>query len=107
LPPVRKLGSVDLASQGQSYLLPEYQLHNLSDADWIQSEPSIWNVEDVLKVLAPQFGYDPNDTSRYQNSFRNPVFTFESAERLFTIYNLKGKAGVQTELQRLHKLHVI
>ncbi len=64
-------------------------------------------VEAVLAVLAPQFGYDPNDQSNYQNKFRNPVFSYETAERLQIIYAEKGSDGVTTELTRLKKLGLI
>lgn len=107
LPPLRKLGDVNLNDAGQTNALVEYELHNLSDADFTFSGPAINQVEAVLAVLAPQFGYDPNDLATYQTKFRNPVFSYETAERLQIIYAEKGSDGIKTELARLKKLGLI
>ena len=64
-------------------------------------------VEAVLAALAPQFGYDPNDMSNYQTKFRNPVFSYNTAERLQIIYAQSGSAGVAAELTRMKKLGLI
>jgi len=104
LPALRKLGSVNL---GQVNALAEYELHNLSDADFTFSGPAITGVEAVLQSLASEFGYDPSDVSRYNNKYRNPVFSFMTAERLYILYSQKGSNGVEAELKRLHKLGVI
>ena len=108
LPPVRNLGSVDLlnADPSQTNLLAEYTIHNRSDADITFSIPSIKTVQILLRQLAPDFGFDPEDTARYNNGFRNPVLSFLTAERLMVIYAEKGLEGVRSELRSLqtHKL---
>ena len=40
----------------------------------------------LLQALAPQYGYDPTKTSAYNNQYRNPVFSYLTAERLMIIY---------------------
>ena len=109
LPAVRKLGDIDLpgVTPTQVNLLTEYTLHNLSDADFTYSGPAVTEVEIALRQLAPQFGYDPADVSRYNNSFRNPVFSFLTAERLQIILGNSGLNGVKSQLNKLKALHVI
>jgi len=107
LPPLRKLGDVNQNDAGQTNALVEYELHNLSDADFTFSGPAINMVEAVLATLAPQFGYDPDDVSNYQNKFRNVVFSYETAERLQIIYAEKGNAGIAAELTKLKKVGII
>lgn len=109
LPALRHLGEVNLveATPSQTNVLAEYTLHNLSDADFTYSGPAVTAVETVLKTLAPNYGYDPTDTSRYNNSFRNPAFSFMTAERLLILYSQGGVAAVKTELDTLKVLGVI
>ena len=109
LPALRKLGDVDLPGNTptQVNLLTEYTLHNLSDADFTYSGPAVAEVEIALRQLAPQFGYDPTDVSRYNNSFRNPVFTFLTAKRLQIILGNAGLKGVKAQLDKLRSLGVI
>lgn len=107
LPPLRKLGDVNLNNAGQTNALVEYELHNLSDADFTFSGPAVNQVEAVLAVLASQFGYDPNDLPNYQTKFRNPVFSYETAERLQMIYAQSGNDGITAELNKLRKLGII
>jgi hypothetical protein len=109
LPALRKLGDIDLpgATPSQLNLLAEYVLHNLSDADFTYSGPAVTEVELVLKQLAPQYGFDPADVSRYNNSFRNPALSFLTAERLQIIYGNIGLAGVKAQLDKLRSLGVI
>ena len=107
LPPLRKLGDLDLNAAGQTNLLVEYALHNLSDADFNFTIPAVTIEQVILKTLAPVFGYDPADTSRYNNGFRNPVLTYLSAERLLIIYGNKGLNGVNEELQKLREQAII
>ena len=45
LPPLRQLGSVDLLAAGQTNLLAEYTIHNLSDSDNIYSAPAVAEVQ--------------------------------------------------------------
>jgi len=103
LPPVRKLSTVDLlnADPPQTNLIAEYTIHNLSDSDFILSTPAITTVQILLRELAPEFGFDANDTAGYNNGFRNPVLSFLTAERLLMIYGDKGLQGVRNELRKL------
>jgi len=57
--------------------------------------------------LAPQYGYDPTDVSRYNNSFRNSAFSFLTAERLQIILGNAGLKGVKAQLDKLRALGVI
>ena len=109
LPALRKLGDVDLPGNipTQVNLLTEYTLHNLSDADFTYSGPAVTEVEIALRQLAPQFGYDPTDVSRYNNSFRNPAFSFLTAERLQIILGNGGLKGVKSQLDKLRAFGVI
>lgn len=107
LPPLRKLGDLDLNAAGQTNLLVEYALHNLSDADFVFTIPAITIEQVILKTIAPEFGYNPADTSRYNNGFRNPVLTYLSAERLLIVYGNKGLDGVREEIQKLRKQAII
>jgi len=103
LPALRKLGSIDLGPTS-SNLLPEYAIHNLSDADFTYSVPATAAAEAVLQQLAPKFGFNPADTANYNNLFRNRVLSLLTAERLFMIYSEKGIEGAKKEIRRLPKL---
>jgi hypothetical protein len=107
LPPLRRLGDVDLNAAGQTNLLVEYALHNLSDADFVFTIPAVSIDQVILKSLASEFGYDANNVSPYNNQFRNPIFSYLSAERLAIIYGNKGLSGVRAELQNLKRLNII
>jgi len=109
LPALRSLAAIDLnaAVPSQTNLLAEYTLHNLSDADFTFTGPAVATVEIVLKTLAPEFGFDPADTSVYNLSFRNPALSFLSAERLLILYGNGGLAPVRAALERLRRRGVI
>src|SRR6266849_5917501 len=109
LPPVRHLGEVNLnaALPSQTNLLAEYPLHALSDADSTITEPAVTIDDVILKALAPEFGFDPNQTSAYNNRFRNPVYSFLTAERLLIIYGNSGLDGVRAEINNLRKRGII
>lgn len=107
LPQLGDLGNVDLVSMGQTNLLIEYQIHNLSDADFVNSIPAISIAQVVLKVLAPLFGYDATNVTQYNTNFRNPVLSYLSGERLEMIYGKSGIAGVYEELSKLRALGLI
>ena len=112
LPALRDLGdidlaNIDLANLGQTNLLAEYQLHNLSDADFTYSIPAIGETQIILETLAPRYGYDPTNVSVYNNNYRNPVLSFLTGERFLILYSQQGLAGVQGELDRLRRAHVI
>jgi hypothetical protein len=107
LPPLRQLGnSVDLNANGQTNVLTEYTLHNLSDADFTYSGPAIDAMNIVLATLAPEFGHNPTDAD-YFLSFRNPIFSYMTAERLLIIYSEKGSDGIRQELKKLQARGVI
>ena len=109
LPPLRKLGSVDLtaATPSQTNLLVEYTLHNLSDADYTYSIPGVTSVQVLLQALAPRFGYDPAKTADYNNHYRNPVLSFLTAERLMILYSEEGLDGVSREVKKLRDAGII
>src|SRR5215475_14009887 len=101
LPALRQLASnVDLADAGQTNLLAEYTLHNLSDADFTYSGAAVIAVNTILQTLAPDFGFSPADPG-YLLNFRNPVFSFLTGERLMIIYSEKGSDGVRAEVQKV------
>jgi len=108
LPPLRKLGSIDLtaANPSQTNLLAEYSLHNLSDADFVLTIPAI-TIDQVILQAATQFGYSTADTATYNTQFRNPVFSYLSAERLLIIYGNSGLDGVVAEIGKLRQKRII
>ena len=107
LPPLYALGGVNLNTSGQTNLLVEYQIHNLSDADFINSIPAVTEVQVLLQNIAPNFGYNPSDTATYNNNFRNVVLSYLSPERLMMIYAKQGLSAVTSEVQNLRHLHLI
>jgi hypothetical protein len=108
LPALRALDEgVNLPSAGQTNLLLEYQIHNLSDSDFVNSIPAVTESQVLLQNLAPQFGFDPTDTANYNNNFRNVVLAYLSPERIATLYSNGGLAAVSREVQKLKFLHVI
>jgi hypothetical protein len=109
LPPLRRLGDVTLnaASPTQSNLLAEYPLHTISDSDFVATEPAVGIGQVVLKTLAPEYGFDPSQTAAYNNGFRNPIFTFLTAERLFMIYGNSGLDGVRAQINTLRQRGLI
>ncbi len=107
LPALRKLGDIDLADLNQPNVLAEYTLHNLSDADFTYSGPAIAESQIILQTLAPRYGYDPSNVSVYNNGFRNPVLSFLTGERILMLYSEQGLAGVQAEIDKLKKNHII
>jgi hypothetical protein len=108
LPPLAALASgVNLPAAGQTNLLVEYQIHNLSDSDFINSIPAVTTAQVLLQQIAPTFGFDPNDVTRYNNFFRNVVLAYLSPERLMMLYDKNGIAEVVEEVSKLRRLHVI
>lgn len=88
-------------------LLPEYALHNLSDADYTFSIPAEASAEEILKQLAPALGFNPSDTANYNLRYRNPALSFITAERLMMIAHEKGPEAVKVELLKLKTAGVI
>ena len=109
LPPVRQLGSVNVLASlpNQSNLLYEYVLQNLSDADYTYTGPAVVQSELFLRTLAPKFGYDPADATRYNTGYRNPVLTHLSAERVFILYANGGLPRVEQEISKLKSLGLV
>jgi len=107
LPPLRHLDdNVNLNAGGQTNVLAEYTLHNLSDADFTYSGPAIDAVNVLLQSIAPQFGTSSADPN-YLNKFRNPVLSYFTGERLLIIYSREGIEGVIDQVQKLRKAHII
>jgi hypothetical protein len=102
LPPLYQLGSLNLNDKGQTNLLVEYAIHNLSDADYVFSIPAVSLGETILKSLAAEFGYRAEDATVFNTKFRNPVFTNIPAERLVMLYDHQGIEGVRSAIKRLH-----
>ena len=109
LPPLRQLGSVDLISTtlSQTNILVEYELHNLSDADFTYTGPAVTTIQPLLQSLAATFGYNPQDTASYNTKFRNPVLSYLSAERLLILYSNGGLDGLKAEISKLRTRGII
>lgn len=82
-------------------MIGEDTIHNLSDANFNLALPAIAKVNSGLRALAPKFGYSPDDVATYNNSFRNPVMSDLTAERLFMVITNDGMPGLEREVQRL------
>ena len=78
-------------------------------ANWSQGVPSR-NFPVLLRsghrCLAPEFGHNPTDAD-YFLTFRNPVFSYMTAERLLIIYSEKGSDGIRQELKKVQARGVI
>jgi hypothetical protein len=107
LPPVRATGAVDLNAAGQTNILVEYEIHNLSDADFVFTIPAITEDQVILAQLAPRYGYSPSNVAVYNTHYRNPVFSYLSAERILIMYTNNGLPAVQAELDKLRNRGVI
>jgi hypothetical protein len=107
LPPLRQLdNNVNLNAAGQTNVLAEYTLHNLSDADFTYSGPAVDAVNVLLQSIAPQFGFHASDAN-YLNEFRNPVLSNFTGERLLMLYSKGGIDAVTDEVQKLRKAKII
>ena len=91
---------------GQTNILVEYELHNLSDADFTYSGPAVGIDNVILPTLASEFGFSPVDPN-YFLGFRNPVLSFFTAERLEILYSDKGIDAVRKEVRKLRDSGVI
>ena len=58
-------------------------------------------------MLAPKFGYDQNQRAAYNTNYRNPVFSYISAERSQIIYANAGLDAVAAEIGRLKAMEII
>jgi hypothetical protein len=108
LPPLGHLGDLNLVASGLPNLLVEYPIHNLSDADFVNSIPAVNMADVVLQNEAPYFGYYPaTDASDYQIKFRNVAMSYLSAELIENTYGNKGLAGVTSLLSLLRAKHIL
>ena len=107
LPPLRATDTVGLNAAGQTNILIEYEIHNLSDADFVFTIPAITESQAILASLAPQYGYDPANVAVYNTKFRNPALSFLSGERILVLYTTKGLPAVKAELDVLRARNVI
>jgi hypothetical protein len=82
-------------------LLAEMAIHNLSDADWVYGDQAVDSMQVVLADLAPQFGFDPDNTAVFNNSFRNVVLANYTAESIYITYTQKGEDGVKAMIEQL------
>jgi len=108
LPVLRQQGTLDLQGlmPSQPNILVEYELHNLSDADFVFSAPAVGQAQLLLAALATRFGYDPDQRAAYNTKYRNPVLSYLSAERLQIIYANVGLDAV-AEIARLKGMGII
>jgi hypothetical protein len=105
LPPLAALGAgINLRAAGQTNLLVEYQIHNLSDADFVNSIPAVTEAQVLLQTIAPTFAYDPTNVTYYNNLFRNDALAYLSPERLMMIYATQGLQNVVEEVRKLRTL---
>ena len=98
---------MNLNAAGQTNILVEYEIHNLSDADFVFTIPAITEGQVILAQLASRYGYDPSNAAVYNTQYRNPVFSYLSAERILMMYTNNGLPAVQAELDRLRSRGVI
>jgi hypothetical protein len=107
LPPVRSTDTVDMNAAGQTNILVEYEIHNLSDADFVFTIPAITQSQVLLQSLAATYGYDPTNVAEYNTKYRNPALSFLSGERILILYTNGGVAAVKAQLDVLRAKGVI
>jgi hypothetical protein len=73
---------------------------NVADMNYF-SVPASAQLESLLPLVAPEFGYSTSDMAAFRNGFRNPILSFDSADRLAEIYRAGGIAALKKELARL------
>ncbi len=91
---------------GQPNVLAEYVLHNISDSDFTLTGPAVADVEALLRVVAPEFGFSAEDPD-YNTSFRNPVLSYLTAERLLILYGNGGLPAIESEVGKLRAAGII
>ena len=103
LPSMVPGGGLNLLASGQTNIRIEYEIHNLSDADFVFSIPAVTGAEAILQSLAPEYGYDPTDVTRYNTRYHNPALSNLSGERLLTLYITQGLDAVRNALDILRR----
>lgn len=103
LPALARLGEVDLLAAGQLNLMHAYVIGTMSDSDWTYSEPALAIAEVLLEKLAPRFGHDPAATARYNVGYRNVVLSQLGCVRIHALYQARGLAAVEREIEQLHR----
>ncbi len=63
--------------------------------------------EIFLRTVAPKFGYDPADATRYNTGYRNVVLSHLSAERVQILYANGGIDRVEQEIAKLKTAGVL
>ena len=91
----------DIVADDAAEMIAEDAIHNLSDANFTIALPAIIAVNSALRSLASKFGYSADDAATFNNSFRNPVMSALTAERLFFILTNEGPQGVEREVRKL------
>jgi len=103
---LRHTGDID-ADETEPDLLAEYAIHNLSDANFTIALPAIASVNSALRAIAPKFGYSADDVATFNNSFRNPVMSALTAERLFLVITNEGLPGLEREVNVLVRAGIV
>lgn len=96
------LDKPDLSGKVQANVLIEYQIHNLSDADFVESIQAVKIADLLLNLLAPRFGFEADDVAAYNNKFRNVVLASVGPERIAWLYSSFGLERVASEIERLN-----
>jgi hypothetical protein len=106
---LRQLGSINIQASlpNQPNMLYEYVLHNLFDADFTYTGTASVQSDLLLRILAPKFGYDAAQATRFNTGFRNKVLAHTGAERLLMLYSTSGIGRVEAEIARLKSAGVI
>ena len=108
LPRVKYLvNGIDLLNAGQANITIEYQIHNLSDADFVNSIPAIVLSESILRTLASQFGYGNADIATFNNKYRNVALAWLSAAGIEMTFASNGLPGVRSQLKSLRAKGII
>ena len=76
----------------------EYQIHNLSDADFVNSVPAMQLANRLLHELAPRLGY-----RLPAQHFLNHILANLSAERIEILYSTGGLEAVEEAVTQVAK----
>ncbi|MDC7684680.1 hypothetical protein PQU92_15445 [Asticcacaulis sp. BYS171W] len=87
---------------GESGIWRECLIHTASDDNYRHSHTVSTAADDVLKKLAPQFGYDPA-AGNYLMKYRHVAMSELGGDRIQALLSTQGEAAVLAELQKLRK----